>query len=468
MIHAITLAVALAAQGALFDVHTFPAPVGGRFFIAPLDGEGGADLVVLHGHSLTVYPDGLPGGAREVEMPPETSAVDVFDLDGDEITEVIGVAGDRIIAWSFEDGATSPASIELFRLPTQLAACGPAPFLYVLAMEWKGRVVLGLPRERAFELRDVTGVLVDSFPLTIEGLYRASYGRPFTADAVSPPVVGSRDALEVEIRRTIEIEPALPRELAVTDKRSLLARRSLPPRAADASARNPAYWPWFSLVTRRGDHAPPQDLAQWDVLYSIADDDAGASLVCFRTPGRAPNDAPRIGPQRRFPGAIMNTLDRFPDFNGDGFVDLALWAREERLPAAGALARVAATGRASWRIAAYFFEPRRRCFSATPTTRIIIDAPFAWLVNATAGPPTPLALFEDFDADGRTDFGCATDVDEFSVWRCGASGFEESPAFRQRFAEPLQTIEFCKGFEPGAAAAVGLRGAHSLFLLRPQ
>ncbi len=467
MMPSLVCAILLAVPGVLFDVQSFPAPAGARFFLAPLDAAGGADLVVLHDHGLTVYADGQPAGARELALPPETSALDVFDLDGDAVSEVIAVAGDRILTWSFERGESPPEPVELFRLHTQLAGCGPAPFLYVLGIEWAGRAVLGLPLETAFELRDAAGAFVASFPLTTEAPHRASYGRPFTVDTINPPVIGPRDALEMDIRRSIEIEPSLPRELAASDKHSLLARRSLPPRTAETAGNNPAYWPWFALLAKHSTAVAPQDLAQWDVLYSLADEDSGTSCIRFRMPGNSPKGAPRIGPERRFAGAVLNAPDRLPDFDGDGFVDLAVWMREERLPAANALARLAATGRASWRLVVHLFDARKRRFEPASTAHIVIDAPVAWLVNAAAGPPAHLVLFEDFDADGHTDFGCATDADEFSVWRWDGAGIERTPVFQMRFPESLREVAFHSSREPGAGVTVGLRGSDSLFLLGP-
>ncbi|HNR33152.1 MAG TPA: hypothetical protein PKI11_19840, partial [Candidatus Hydrogenedentes bacterium] len=447
--------------------HAFPIPdTPARFFVAPLTDPDVADLAVLHGHALTVYPRGLPDTPRTLPLPPETSAVDVFDLDGDDVAEVIAVAGDRIVSWSLAAAETSPTPIDLFRLSTQLADCGPAPFLYVLGVEWEGRVVLGLPRETTFELRDVAGALVGDFPLTTEAPHRASYGRPFTMQIVDPPLIGPEHALEIEVRRSIEIEPDLPRALAPPDKRAALQRRSIAPPGIATPEANPAYWPWFPLVPSQTDPVGREELARWDVLYALADAGAGASLIRLRTPGRTPQDAPRVGPERRFPGAILNTPDRLPDFNGDGFTDLALWNPAEQWSTPNALARAAVTGRAAWRLTVHLFEPARRRFSPAPTAQLRVDAPFSWTMRARADAPTPIIVFEDFTGDGRTDFGCATAVDEFRVWRAGETGFDPAPAFRARFAEPVHAIEFVGRFDR-AAAAVALRGEDTLFLLRP-
>jgi hypothetical protein len=73
---------------------------------------------------------------------------------------------------------------------------------------------------------------------------------------------------------------------------------------------------------------------------------------------------------------------------------------------------------------------------------------------------------EDFDGDGRTDFGCATAPDTFAVWLFGEEGFAENPNFQHVFPEPINAIVMRKALSGAGKTSLALRGDHTLYFLQ--
>lgn len=450
--------------GALFEVHGFTVSSPSvETFPAPVDNRGCADLAVLDNDTLSIYPDALPGTPRTLRFPENVSAVDLFDLDGDGALEVIAVAGENIIVWSLDEDGAPAEPITLFQAKTQLAHA-PGPYPYVLGVESEGKPLLGLPGERVFELRDVTGALIASAPMDIAGPHRASYGRPFSAEPVCGALLGGPDALELDVRRSIEIEPALPQQIANIERGGKLRRRAAPASASPANESSLAYWPWFALAVTAG--ARTSAFSQWDVLYSrtAANDE---SFVRLRSPATTVKNQPRVSPPRRFPGVLLNSERMMPDFNGDGFVDLLLWSDPAPGFSVDRLVRLFTVGLRPIRFTVHFFDPKRARFRPGADASLILDAEaFPHPRGHDEAAPLHLLVLEDFDGDGRTDLGGAVTETVFSVWRFTEAGFAATPEFTHTFSEPLRAVEFCESLAPGVGCSIGLRGENTLYLLR--
>lgn len=454
----------LILSGALFEMHgfTISGPTA-EAFPAPLDSHGCADLAVLDEGALTVYPDAHPDNPYALRFPQNVSAVDLFDLDGDAVVEVVAVAGDQILMWSLDEARAGAEPVTLFQAKTQLAHA-PGPYPYVLGVESEGKPLLGLPGETVFELRDVTGALVASASMDIAGPHRASYGRPFSVDPARGPLLGGPDAIELDVRRSIEIEPALPVPIANIDRGGLLRRRAALSSGNATKETNLAYWPWFALALAANERTSP--FAQWDVLYSRSAEN-GESFVRMRSPTALAKNQPRVSPPRRFPGVLLNSDSVLPDFNGDGLADLLLWSDPAPGFSINRLVRLLTAGLRPLRFTVHFFDPKRARFQPTADASLLLDADaFPPYRSENDSTPVHLLVLGDFDGDGRTDIGCAVTETVFNVWRFTDTGFAAKPEFTHTFSEPLRGVEFCEPLAPGKGSSIGLRGENTLYLLR--
>ena len=451
----------LALCGALFDVSEFPlAGPASTVIPVPLDSAGCADLVVFDEGRLTIYWDAQPESALSVEPPPATSAVDFFDLNGDGAAELVLVAEERIFSWALSKDRPDSAPQELFTMKTQFARVA-GPFPYVMAFKQEGKALLGLPGEGAFEVRDTAGTIVASAPMDRTAPLRASYGRPFSAEPVETPTLGDVGALEIEVTRSIEVEPALPILMTPGDRGAMARRRAAPPTLQAAKSMSVAFWPWFSLGTVPG--ARTGEFGQWDVLYAY-EKQTGESLIRLRSGGTG-GSRPRVGPPRAFAGTLLNSAACSPDFNADGYVDLLLWDRSVPGMPLDRLAKTFIWGRRPLKFTAHYFEPKRAAFSPSVSAALLVETQLS--AQEVSGPIGALTV-ADFNADGRSDLGGAVGERLFNVWLTLESGFEAIPAFTCELPEQIQAVEFQERLAPEEGCSLGLRGERALYLLRPR
>ena len=161
-----TIAILL-CLAALFDVKILPlATPDAHVFLAQADRDAQADVFVLEKNAVTIF-FSMDGNTRSLDLPENTTALDVADLDNDGQTELVVVCGERLVAIPIAEGGVPR---DLFILRTQLADSSSAPYPFVLAIEHDGRTLLALPCEETFELRTPAGSLA--------GLGRPGIHRP--------------------------------------------------------------------------------------------------------------------------------------------------------------------------------------------------------------------------------------------------------------------------------------------------
>ena len=463
----LALALIAACLPAAFQVQAIPlSSPNACTFLAHADTDAIADLFVIDGDTLTVYPSSSNRTSFVIPLIEGASVVDVADVDMDGVSEVVAIAGDRIMLYEIPTSNAALPPQELLRLHTQLADPAPQPAPHVLVVRNEGRQLLALPCENTFELRSIDGAVVATYPIGPEAHQRVSYGTPFSASSVYPPHIGRRDALELSIHRSIEIEPELPADLLAVEPPARERRRGTPAQARRAAGLEDESWPWFPLKTDGGSagDASPR------VLYASAPPDYRDALIRVRqSQGRdtALNEKPAsIGPERRYPGSLMLLENDLPDFDHDGYVDLLLWKAPEPGVSVDALTAVLTAG--VWRVdlTVHLFSPEKNRYKPVPATHITCEVPIAWFLSM--GPEGPLhhCVLRDFDGDGRTDFGCSTAPNRFSIWCYTETGFSVQPDFDQVFPQPITGVDFRADLEGQGRTTIGLRTQTSLYLIR--
>lgn len=459
----------LALPGLFIDVQAFPVPgPDAQFLMAPAESGGEMALFALAGHTLTIYLDAQPASARVLVLPEDATAVDLFDLNGNGAVEVLAVAGERVLRYVIgRDMTESPQ--ELFRAGTQFAGAADKPFLHVLGINWEGQHVIGLPGAETFTLHDARGETVAAWPIGAGAPHLAAWGQPFILETPRHPAAAGENVLEFEVQRRIAIVPQLPDALPVLEKERLGI--SAASRASMGDSRSdPGYWPAFPLAApasqreRASRGSPPSGLEEAEVLHARAREAPTDTLIRLRTRGRGNQPrAFRMEPAKRYPGTLLNTREQRPDFNGDGLTDLALWSLPAATPTVNRLAKALTLGRWPVRVTAHLFKPERRRFASVPVSHIDLDVPAAWFMGIPDEPPLRMAVFDDFDGDGRTDFACATGPATFAVWLFGGEGFPAGPNWERTFPEPLLGVEFKRV----GGTILALRGENAVYLLKP-
>jgi len=444
-----TIAILL-CLAALFDVKTLPlATPDAHVFLAQADRDAQADVFVLEKNAVTIF-FSMDGNTRSLDLPENTTALDVADLDNDGQTELVVVCGERLVAIPIAEGGVPR---DLFILRTQLADSSSAPYPFVLAIEHDGRTLLALPCEETFELRTPAGLLVSAWPLGENAPLRASYGVPFRAWTVEPPRLAGRDALEGGVSRTFAFEPHLPPELIGASLTARAFRRATPMQIRDAGQLEPDSWPWFPLM---GD-------GQGDirVLYAVKGPGMGDTLV--RIQGY--DGKSLAGPERRYPGQLIVLDDGAPDFNRDGYADLLLWNAPDPGISVGEITKLVSAGAWQTHLSVHLFSPEKGRYEPVAASRISCDAPLAWFLSPEEAGPLRHCVLRDFDGDGRTDFACATAPNRFCVWTFSAEGFVVKPSYEHVFSEAIVEMAFKADLVGKGRTSLGIRTEHMLHVL---
>jgi hypothetical protein len=454
-------------QGPLLEVESIPIDHRNAiFFLARTQTNGPADLFALRGHGLSIYRGAKSKEHSYIELLAKTSAIDVVDVDGDGYCELICICESRILSYPLQssfstDTNESIVPTELFRLKTQLSAPSPSTFPYVLVIEHGGESLLALPCENTFELRTLSGKLVESYPIGADAPRHVTYGWPFRSWSVSPAQAGPKGSLELLVRRSLAFEPHLPAGLPIRPQKVVSYASTLLQRQ-EASNSAPQQWPWFPLQ-------PGQPTSE-RVRYALAKPDFAHTLI--RMQGTASvkegyNSKPSIRSERRYPGSIFIARENLPDFNGDGYVDLVLWDTPQPAPSLKALTAAALGGLWPLRITTHLYDPVKGSYAPKPAARINLEAPITWFFeNRDSGMPLRHVVFGDFDGDGRTDFGCSSTPENYAVWCFRDGVFSSQPDFNHIFPEALEGIEFSADLKQDGTTSLGLRGSTRFFVLR--
>lgn len=447
------------SAGSLFEVQTFPLENPDAYcFIAETDDDDpAASLLILDGFILRIYKNAREGQPRIIELPSTATAIDIADLDGDGMHDVIIVCHEKILRYDLAEPEAVPTT--LFRLSAPLSLSSTRPFPFVIVIKRDGVPLLALPAENTFELRAINGDLAASYPIGSNAPRHAAYGRPFTAFNIDPPQAGPPGGLEMRITRMLAYIPDLPEDILPVDTPLPFYRRGTPSQTHNAAKLEAEGWPWFPLK-RDGTRAAK-------VLYALDSPESAQTLIRIQEPAPGAEGLRaevRTGPERRYPGMLLFPENALPDFNNDGFVDLVLWTAPEPAPTVGALTRAALSGVWPIRVTVHLFDSQTRRYAPSPVSRIEMNVPVSWFLSVS-GAPLRHIVFSDFDGDGRTGFGCSPSPDLFSVWRFGEKGFGAKPDFQYRFDEPVQRLEFQAVLDGTGRTSLGLRTDTALYVL---
>jgi hypothetical protein len=445
-----------------FQVLQFPLPSPeARGFVARVEPTGSAEVFVLDGYTLTVYSDADPGSASQIILRPETTAVDVADINGDGRSEVLSVAGEKIVRYSLPAPNTAGGT-ELFQLRTQYSAMRTTPQLQVLVVQQEATSLLALPVEDAIELRSAAGNLVERVPLEQAHAAYAGYGQPFGVRVQRPAQLAPPGGMEMRVTHLSTLLPGPNAGLRAAVPDPNLRRRGTTRHLVEAANLPPEAWPWFPLRTGQ--------VAQERVLYAAADARLRELLVRIRreqisaATGALGYEA---GPPRRYPGVLVTQDLEQPDFNGDGYSDLFLWSAAEPSITVNALTRAAVSGKWPLLLMVHLYAPEKNRFEPRAAAHLRLEAPINWYLAAPSEAPLRHVVLADFNGDTRIDFGCSTLPDEYSVWLFSEAGFRTTHDFTYRFPEPLQRIEFMADLSNRNRVSIGLRGERYLYLVRP-
>lgn len=465
--------IALILGAAAFDTRTIPLPTpDAHVFLMRADMDTTADVFVLAGNTLTAYPSLDADVPLTAALTEGTSVFDVCDLNGDGRAEVVAINGDSVLQYSLEETPQPPRM--LFQAKTLFSEAVAAPVPHVIVIDKGKALLLALPCEKALELRALDGSLVASYAMGRDTPHRVSYGSPFSAWTVYPPRIGNAQAIERSVSEFIDFEPEYGDDAPPVRLRSASRRRASLTRAHDAGKRqdvevsgdggtkNGVSWPWFPLRT--------DGSTLERVLYAHRGPDFTTTLLRIReSKSKRPDireEDVSIGPERRYPGAIVVLDGDLPDFNHDGFTDALLWRAPDPGISTSSLTR--ALVERTWPISlvVHLFSPQKRRFEPRPATEIECLIPIAWFLTAGIEGPMRHAVLRDFDGDGCTDFGCSTGPDSYAVWLFSGVGFGGRPDFVVDFGEEISSVDFRADLDGQGCTSVGLRTANALHILR--
>lgn len=457
LIAAITTALAsfapLRAHAApVVTVQSIPVDnVSAEGLFVAADADNVPELMVIDQHTVKIYVGDRAAADVTLQLPEGTSAVDVFDIDQDGEGELLAVHGAKVLAYELRNGA---APRELFSIETPLSVPRPQPFPYAMAVPWNGTVAIALPRAASIELRALNGAPVETFPTQSADAGGINYGRPLSVRSVEPPQAGGPNTLELRVSMIHDVAPDLP-EAVAPGITAAPGRPGTLSHAREAALGDPAHWPWFPLNAAADS---PR------VLYALEPPEFRDTLIRIRPAAGA--EASGEDKTWRYPGALMPYGDtRLPDFNGDGFVDLLLWKAPVPGASLDALTRAATGG--SWPLTTtvHLYDPQKGRFTPRPASPIKHHVAVSWFVTTEQGSPLRHVVFEDFNGDGMSDFGCSAAPDQFSLW-WHTDGFSQAPDFTHTFPAPLTKLKSVYAERESPVALMLFRSPHALHVVR--
>ena len=453
---------------AFFEVRAIPLENRNAIvFFADVNGDKTADLIVLDGLLLRIFENAQVDAEQRIALQPGVSAVDIADIDGDGLCEVLAVQGERIEAYKTTPGAPEVPQ-ELFRLDTlyselsAFSAEAPGlPFITTLVIRRDGSTLLALPREDTLELRTTDGDLVESFPIGADAPRHVGYGRPFSSWSVRPPQIASEDTLEWHISRVLAFKPTFPEDIIPVEIMDPVYHRPTPRPLPETPSLNPETWPCFPL---RKDGS-----RQERALYALGGSEHRTTIVHVQRPAAGGPDRPDrellIGPERRYPGVILIEEEDLPDFNSDGYVDMVLWKTPSPAPTLEALTRVFIGGKWPLWITTHLYLPEQGRFSPRPAGSIALETSLSWFPSGIPAAPVQHVVMRDMNGDGRTDFGCSVTPCSFSVWRHTDLGFAEAPDFHHEFQTPITAVEARVDLDGRGRTSIVLRSEDHIYML---
>ena len=433
-----------------------------RCFIAEWNGDDNGDFFVLDGNILKVLATGPEGPLDIIRLDEGVSAFDIVDTNNDELSEVIAISGNNILLYQHpvspnsDETEVTPPKI-LLSIETHFSENVARPFPYVLTVQRDNVTLLSLPTDDGVELRSLDGALVKILPVNDPANALHGYTESFSGLALPSSEPGLRQTLEFRVNRLLAPNPFLT-EAPIDPP----MRRGTPRQAREAEHLGPDAWPWFAL---RKD-----DLQAGRALFALTGPQHFETSVRIRAPISEEAGTPqnlRLGPPRRYPGALIAGASELPDFNGDGFVDLILWKAPRPVPTVDAVTKALMGGDWPIRITVHLYSEESGRFAPRPVDFMEQRVPFTQILLGNNGTvPLRMVVMEDFNGDGRTDFACATNPDTYEVWLFGEDGFDDTPNFHQTFSEPIVSIAFRADLAGNGKTSLGLRGERTLYVLK--
>ena len=450
--------VALPAFG-LLDVQTIKLPSeGAQVFLAHADSDDTADIFILDGSTLNVYPSGAANSPSVIKLPESTSVFDVSDIDRDGANEVIAICGEQILLHEITASQKDTAFEELFRLKTRFSQVAKTPSTTVLTIVSNDKLLLALPCEEEFQLRNRSGELVQSFPIMPVAYGDKTNTEDFYASSYDPPLFGSAESMELLCWQTVEYKTDLPEELNPSLSRTVINTRGTEWQADNAADKAPAAWPWFSL---RANDNNEENSELPRVLYAYTRPNLQNTLLRLRT---IDENGLQIGTARKYPGRIIVTDKDLPDFNGDGYVDTLFWKAPNPGMSVNAITRVVTGSQWPLRLTVHMFDPEKKRYSARPATVCELKVPVMWFFDGVR--PLKSCVLRDLNGDGRTDLGCKTAPDTFAIWLFNDKGFNARPDFTRKFTTDISHIEFHEELSKNNRTSIGLRSKKALYVIR--
>lgn len=450
-------ALACCGFGGLFNMHEIPMESQDAVcFLAEMDDDGVADLFVINGNTLSIYPNAETDLHASLHLPPGVSAIDVADITGKGKGDLLAICGDRILHYPLNPLSTQPN--ELFCLKTIFSEPAPRPYAHVLAIKRGGTPLLALPCDSTFEIRGLDGHVVDSYPIGLNAPHSIAYGKPFNCASVTPPQAGLPQSLELRVHRSMAIKPNLPPDLLALEMMGPMYRKPSMRKALEAADNPPETWPWFPLKT----NSSPAE----KVFYALDRSYPSSTLVSIQQSNEKSPKRMSPGPIRPYPGMPLFVDDTLPDFNADGYVDLLLWRSNTPPPALEAITRLAMGGAWPFQLEAHLYIPKNNRYAAKTSSAISLQVPFHWFFPGAVTPPLRILFLRDADGDGTSDFGCATSSSDFALWRYGKIGFSEKPDFTCSFPEALTHIELMADLDGRGRTSIILRAEKHFYVLK--
>ncbi|MEA3364786.1 MAG: VCBS repeat-containing protein [Candidatus Hydrogenedentes bacterium] len=448
----------LAACTGVFDIVSIPLEhPGAQVFALSADADSTAELGVLAKRTLRIYEIEEGSLQFSITLPESSSAFDIFDADGDGTAEVLTIQSNRVVLIELDAPESPPR--ELFRAGDLFEPAGVYPAPHIFATRRDGEWLVAIPQRSSLELRTLEGELVENISLNGEGQRPVLFERPFVARTVYPNLVGPSGSLEMHIDQVVVHDTAPPPPREGPDSSNLSGFVHIRRSKGDKYQR----WPWFSLTT--------DGSSQKRVLYALCEPDYEDTRIrieqAVTTQPFGDEAGVRVSPARRYRGSLIPPWQTLPDFNGDGYTDLLLWASPQPGRSIQAVSR-ALTSR-SWplELRVHYFDREKNHYDPRSISTIETRVPIGWFLRPDKGMPVYLPLFGDFNGDGLTDVAFATDGNEFSVWICGEKGFSCQPSLRHTFPESLDQIEIRADLDGTGRLGAVLRGDRHIFVLKP-
>lgn len=458
-------ALALMTYGALLQVQLLPwTPDKSSCFTADVNLDGRAEVCILEEQTLRIFGRSSESPLHAITLPERTAAIDIADVDGDRVADLIAVCEQRVLRYRLEgDDAREPEA--LFAQQNQFSRADGYPFPAVLVVDQGDGPLIAIPTDSAMEVRSLDGQLVNSYPIGVNAPYHVSIGKPFTYWVNQHSQSGPTDALEYRVNSLASYKPLLPDDAFPIDVADSLPQRlGLNRQQWEADANNPDSWPWFNVARTESDSLR--------ALYRQAASHPDSTIIRIRSrvtqsgPGSFPGD--ELGPPRVYPGSLVILPDSSPDFNGDGKTDLVLWKSPQPGLTADSLARALANQRWPVNITTHAYMPEKKRFSPKPQSLLSLELPLAWFLSPALQGPLRAVVLRDFTGDAKTDLACLTAEDTLTVWRAEGDGLMSTPAFEIRLPAAVDEVMFESDLDGQGTTSIAVRCGDHLAILRPK